>query len=63
MTKFVKGDVVRLKSGSPKMTVEETSRWDADKGIYNDELILCAWFQEDESFSKYFNVSTLEKVS
>ena len=63
MEKIVKGDVVKLKSGSPKMTVEETSRWDAAKGIYDEECIRCTWFQDDEVISKYFDASALEKVS
>ena len=63
MERVNKGDVVILKSGSPKMTVENINRWDALKGIYEEEWIRCTWFQEDELMSEYFNISALEKTS
>ena len=63
MERINKGDIVILKSGSPKMTVEVINRWDANKGIYDEEWIRCTWFQGDELFSEYFNIDALEKVT
>ena len=48
------GDVVRLKSGGPMMTVQEIV-----KG--SDDLV-CAWFLGDEDHSKAFARSALEKI-
>jgi len=38
MTEFKKGDLVKLKSGGPKMTVEE---------LWNDDELKCSWFDKD----------------
>jgi uncharacterized protein YodC (DUF2158 family) len=53
------GDVVELKSGSPKMTIQ-SFRWDAGKGVNDKEVVLCTWFQDEELVSEYFNVSALK---
>ena len=51
---FNVGEVVRLKSGGPSMTV------DGDSG----SRIICAWFDQDGSFHRYdFDQGALEKVS
>jgi uncharacterized protein YodC (DUF2158 family) len=56
-----KGDIVKLKSGGPKMTAE-AFKWDPFAGKYNESEILCTWFKGEERFSEYFNVSALVKV-
>jgi uncharacterized protein YodC (DUF2158 family) len=43
--KFKTGDIVILKSGGPKMTVKGPA-WDANKGIYLPDKIVCNWFDE-----------------
>ena len=55
--KFKTGDVVRLKSGGPNMTV-------VNYGRYNQELkVLCEWFDEKHKpDQKTFYDSQLEKV-
>lgn len=54
MTELKVGDVVRLKSGGPKMTVEEV----------RPTSVVCIWFTGDgaENFRReYFSERTLEK--
>jgi len=55
MGEFKPGDLVCLKSGGPRMTVEG---WDEDY-----QQFLCTWFNDDGS-REYgrFAVETLEKV-
>lgn len=49
------GDVVRLKSGGPKMTVSSLD-------TYN-HIVYCKWFVHDELKSERFNPESLEVVS
>lgn len=46
------GDVVQLKSGSPKMTVES---------INEQKRVSCTWFSGDEVRSSTFNPEMLKK--
>jgi uncharacterized protein YodC (DUF2158 family) len=50
---FKRGDVVRLKSGGPPMTVDE-------KGQYGDELV-CHWFDGKTPMSREFAPDLLER--
>ena len=50
------GDVVKLKSGGPAMTVELISRWD---GI---EKARCQWFSGDKVEQNVFTEEMLEKL-
>ena len=50
---FKVGDVVRLKSGGPKMTVDY---FDSDT-----ERALCVWFKDGERKQDHFLPETLEK--
>ncbi|MDT0620865.1 YodC family protein [Croceitalea vernalis] len=46
--KFTKGDVVRLKSGGPIMTIEKyklETGWDYSKE--SDHVVVCTWFDND----------------
>ena len=45
------GDVVRLKSGGPRMTVEE---------IEEDEIVTCTWFEKNELIRGTFKKLTLK---
>ena len=49
-----RGDVVRLKSGGPKMTVEDVSS-DGDE-------VSCAWFNQDAQRGGLFRQEMLEGV-
>ena len=47
---FQDGDVVKLKSGGPRMTVEG----------YEDDLVICVWFEGTERKSATFKEATLQ---
>jgi uncharacterized protein YodC (DUF2158 family) len=50
------GDVVQLKSGGPKMTVENVY-------LFRGEMrARCAWFIDDKNHSDTFPVGSLKKV-
>lgn len=56
------GDVVRLKSGSPEMTVYEYPI-KIDDGRVNLKEVKCQWFDaEGKLFKSTFIIDTLEKV-
>lgn len=49
-----KGDIVRLKSGSPNMTVQ---------AVDTNDMVECSWFTTSlERKIEYFSLATLEKV-
>jgi len=53
--KFDAGDVVRLKSGGPKMTVVES-------GEYTEGFrIVCTWIDGNKKYEETFAPETLEK--
>ncbi len=63
------GDVVRLKSGGPKMTVEKIHHCEGYLGVptqamVNEHMttasILCVWFHDSGMRSKHFPLGTLE---
>jgi len=60
MSKFQSGDVVELKSGGPKMTVEGF-KWNPASGKYNTESVQCTWFKNEDRVSEYFNENALKK--
>lgn len=51
---FEKGDVVRLKSGGPEMTVQGTRPYGSD--------LICKWFEDGEKMSGSFAPESLERV-
>jgi len=51
--KFKIGDVVRLKSGGPRMTVRLSN-------YIGLEQVLCDWFYKGENKSAIFNIQMLE---
>lgn len=63
--KFSKGDVVRLKSGGPKMTIEGyeiVMGWDFTSE--SDDTVVCKWFDLNEVLQvQKFNHETLEIVA
>jgi len=52
MVNFKVGDLVQVKSGGPKMTVN-----DAD----DSDQIQCQWFSGTKLHSGYFNANSLQK--
>lgn len=58
MTELKKGDVVELKSGGPKMTIQ-------DIGDYTptgpEEGAFCVWFEKDKRQDGVFDVLMLRK--
>ena len=54
------GDIVRLKSGGPKMTVEGF-KWDHLKNCYDNNQVQCTWFVEQERHTEYFTNGALIK--
>ncbi len=59
---FEKGDVVQLKSGGPKMTID-----DYDTSFYSGEFtgfVNCKWFDNDGKFQKQqFDQKSLKKIN
>lgn len=56
------GDVVRLKSGGPEMTVIEYPIKIVDGGV-NPKLAKCQWFDNDNKLSVHtFDIDALEKI-
>lgn len=60
MSNFKKGDIVTLRSNSPKMTVEGF-KWNAIKGIYDETIVECIWFIGNVKQSDSFPEETLVK--
>jgi uncharacterized protein YodC (DUF2158 family) len=55
---FNVGDIVRLKSGSPKMTIQKIDEYNFDK-FYS---AICQWFDGDKSKEGTFPLHSIEKV-
>jgi uncharacterized protein YodC (DUF2158 family) len=51
---FQEGDVVQLKSGGPKMTINKIEDWDGGRRAW------CKWFQGTDSKEDVFPVSSLK---
>ena len=49
-TEISVGDVVRLKSGGPSMTVE---------GVISGDVVNCVWFSDERKYNTFFVASTL----
>ena len=60
MSKIKKGDVVRLKSGSPRMTVQNIDDYSmSDAACENGAL--CVWFDnKNQQHSQVFDLAVLE---
>lgn len=60
MTEFKKGEVVQLKSGGPKMTIQDL----ADYGPMGPkDGALCVWFEKAIRHEHVFDVAVLTKPS
>lgn len=58
--KFKAGDVVRLKSGGPKMTVDTVDTVDAEETIAG--YVYCKWFYGTKKYEGEFSPDALELV-
>ncbi len=58
MSEFKVGNVVRLKSGGPKMTIEQYPCY--DMGIEYTDKVKCVWFDRNKIFSNIFPIETIE---
>ena len=54
--KFKPGDIVRLKSGGPDITVEYNDE------VENRRIVGCQWFLENKLQEGFFNEASLELV-
>lgn len=62
MQEFKPGDVVTLKSGGPKMTVEATGNYGGGLGVGPKDGVKCTWFDEKKALQTgVFDAATLEK--
>lgn len=57
---FEAGDVVRLKSGGPEMTIEEIAKF--GMGADHDRA-KCKWFEGKQLKDELFELTSLEKVA
>lgn len=62
---FKSGDVVRLKSGGPKMTVSTYKKITPFKGqpYDTDTEVICEWFDGNTPYDRIFHQDSLEKVT
>lgn len=59
MSEIVKGAVVQLKSGGPKMTVENVGNYAGEWGTGPENGAHCIWFDKSEPKEKVFDVAVL----
>ena len=63
---FEKGDVVVLKSGGPRMTINIASQEDVPEGmtlpanVSADRQAMCVWFRDEELTSLWFDKAMLD---
>ena len=55
MPDFQRGDVVQLKSGGPKMTVERIG------SSADSKAVLCLWFEDDKLREKWLQPTSVRK--
>lgn len=56
---FNKGDVVQLKSGGPKMTVQDTGDF-SGYGAGPKEGVRCVWFEKTDAKERDFDEAVLK---
>lgn len=59
MSEIVKGAVVQLKSGGPKMTVEDVGNYAGGFGVGPENGAKCVWFEGNKPQEKVFDVVVL----
>ncbi|CAM2158398.1 hypothetical protein PT2222_40291 [Paraburkholderia tropica] len=60
MSDLKKGDVVRLKSGGPIMTISDVGDFSMAAGI--EDGALCVWFEKNDPKEKVFDLAVLKTV-
>jgi uncharacterized protein YodC (DUF2158 family) len=58
---FKVGDVVRLKSGGPRMTIEELGDY-STMGVAGHDQAKCVWFEGTKHLRGVFEFASLETV-
>lgn len=61
MSQLQKGDVVRLKSGGERMTVEDLGNY-SSLGVGPKEGAKCVWFDGKKVLREVFDIAVLEKA-
>lgn len=61
MSQFQKGDVVRLKSGGERMTIEDLGNF-SSMGVGPKEGAKCVWFDDRKVLREVFDIAVLEKA-
>jgi uncharacterized protein YodC (DUF2158 family) len=59
MAQFNKGDVVMLKSGGERMTVEDVGDYSQGMGMGPEDGVHCVWFEGKKVQSHTFDAATL----
>lgn len=62
MQDFKKGDIVKLKSGGPKMVVEGF-RMNIFNSTIDYEQVQCTWFNNDEKKTEFFDSNVIEVIN
>ncbi|MGI4776942.1 MAG: YodC family protein [Janthinobacterium lividum] len=66
MADFSKGDVVKLKSGGPTMTVADTGSYAGGMGTGPEDGVKCVWFDTvrgvQKSNEQVFDAAVLQKI-
>lgn len=60
MRKILKGDLVRLKSGSPLMTVANIKEQRAILGFAASTFAFCQWFENEHPMDRWFDAAILQ---
>lgn len=61
MSEIKKGDLVQLKSGGPKMTVENVGNY-GGMAMGPENGAKCVWFEKEKPMQKVFDIAVLQKV-
>lgn len=63
------GDIVELKSGGPRMTIEEIDSWGPiaftlgeEMPNYEKDEAKCVWFEGNKKFDSIFKLKALNKL-
>jgi len=59
MAEFKKGDVVRLKSGGPLMTIQDFGDY-SQSTLGIQDGVSCVWFWKDEQHQQVFDRAVLD---
>lgn len=63
MAQFHPGNIVKLKSGGPKMTVEGYEQLVALDTAVETDNVQCSWFEGNTRFKEFFQENALEIVA